>query len=297
MWFIFTLVSIFSWGTADLFYKKSSNPKDPYSHLRIVIMVGSVMGIHALYTLLFTDISYDPMNIIRYLPVSSMYILSMTIGYIGLRYIELSVSSPIMNSSGAIASLLTFIFLGQVMTGVQFFAVAVISVGILLLSIFEKRAADLDRIKHKEKVDRKYQIGALAILLPILYAIIDGLGTFADAFILDKVMSENQANTSYELTFLICAILAAFYLLVVKKKSFNLFEERTKGYAAIFETIGQFFYVYAIAGNAIIVSPLISSYSIVSVILSRIFLKEKLTKAQYWVIAAIMVGIFILGFE
>ena len=286
MWFIFTLISIFSWGAADLFYKKGTDPKDPYSHLRIVIMVGSVMGIHAIYTLLFTGISYDP-----------MYILSMTIGYIGLRYIELSVSSPVMNSSGAIASLLTFVFLGQVMSGMQFFAVAIISVGILLLSIFEKRAADLDRIKHKEKVDRKYQIGALAIILPILYAVIDGVGTFADAFILDKVMSENQANTSYELTFLICAILAAFYLIVVKKQSFKLFEERTKGYAALFETFGQFFYVYAIAGNAIIVTPLISCYSIVSVILSRIFLKEKLTKGQYWVIAGIMVGIFILGFE
>ncbi|MCA9766514.1 MAG: EamA family transporter [Carnobacterium sp.] len=297
MWFLFTLVAIFSWGAADLFYKKGSNPKDPYSHLRIVIMVGSVMGIHAIYTLLFTGITYDPMNIIRYLPVSSMYILSMTIGYIGLRYLELSISSPIMNSSGAIASLLTFIFLGQVMTGIQFFAVALISVGIILLSVFEKKAADLDRLQHKKKVDRKYQIGALAIALPILYAIIDGLGTFADAFILDKVMSENQANTSYELTFLICAILAAFYLIVIKKQSFNLFEERTKGYAALFETFGQFFYVYAIAGNAIIVTPLISSYSIVSIILSRIFLKEKLTKAQYMVIAVIMVGIFILGFE
>ncbi|WP_414840367.1 EamA family transporter [Carnobacterium sp. TMP28] len=297
MWFLFTLVAIFSWGAADLFYKKGSNPKDPYSHLRIVIMVGSVMGIHAIYTLLFTDISYDPMNIIRYLPVSSMYILSMTIGYIGLRYLELSISSPIMNSSGAIASLLTFIFLGQVMTGIQFFAVALISVGIIFLSILEKKAADLDRLKHKKKIDRKYQIGALAIILPILYAVIDGLGTFADAFILDKVMSENQANTSYELTFLICAILAAFYLIVIKKQSFNLFEERTKGYAALFETFGQFFYVYAIAGNAIIVTPLISSYSIVSIILSRIFLKEKLTKAQYMVIAVIMVGIFILGFE
>ncbi|MEG0443426.1 MAG: DMT family transporter [Carnobacterium sp.] len=297
MWFVFTLISIFSWGAADLFYKKGTNPKDPYSHLRIVMMVGLVMGIHAFWTILFTDISYDPMNIIRYLPVSSMYILSMTIGYIGLRYIELSVSSPVMNSSGAIASLLTFIFLGQVMTGLQFFAVALISVGILLLSIFEKREADLDRMRYKEKIDRKYQIGALAIILPILYAIIDGVGTFADAFILDKVMSENQANTSYELTFLICAILAGIYLIGIKKQSFNLFEERTKGYAALFETFGQFFYVYAIAGNAIIVTPLISCYSIVSVILSRIFLKEKLTRSQYLVIAGIMVGIFILGFE
>jgi drug/metabolite transporter (DMT)-like permease len=55
--------------------------------------------------------------------------------------------------------------------------------------------------------------------------------------------------------------------------------------------------VFAISANAVIVAPLISSYSMVSVILSRIFLKEKLTAKQYAVIAMIMVGIFILGFE
>jgi EamA domain-containing membrane protein RarD len=34
----------------------------------------------------------------------------------------------------------------------------------------------------------------------------------------------------------------------------------------------------------------------VSVILGRIFLKEQLTKAQYFFIALVMLGIFILGF-
>jgi drug/metabolite transporter (DMT)-like permease len=38
------------------------------------------------------------------------------------------------------------------------------------------------------------------------------------------------------------------------------------------------------SSNAIIAAPLIASYSIFSVILSRIFLKEKLSKAQYAVI-------------
>ena len=39
-----------------------------------------------------------------YLPVSVLYILSMTLGYVGLRYIELSISSPICNSSGALVA-------------------------------------------------------------------------------------------------------------------------------------------------------------------------------------------------
>ena len=297
MWFLFAIVSVLAWGTADLFYKKGSDPKDKYSYLKIVIMVGAVMGIHAMYVLLTSGVVYEPRNMITYLPVSALYILSMAVGYAGLRFLELSISSPVQNSSGAISGLLTFIFLGQSMTGIQFFAVGLITVGVILLSVFEQRFAEAERKENKEMVDRKYKYGAIALLFPLGYALIDSLGTFADAWVFDRGMDEMQANISYELTWLIVAVLAWVYLVWVKKETFALRDQKDRGLAAIFETLGQFFYVFAISANAVIVAPLISSYSMVSVILSRIFLKEKLTAKQYAVIAMIMVGIFILGFE
>ena len=297
MWFLFAIVSVFAWGTADLFYKKGSDPKDKYSYLKIVIMVGAVMGIHAMYVLLTSGVVYEPRNMITYLPVSALYILSMAVGYAGLRFLELSISSPVQNSSGAISGLLTFIFLGQSMTGIQFFAVGLITVGVILLSVFEQRFAEAERKENKEMVDRKYKYGAIALLFPLGYALIDSLGTFADAWVFDRGMDEMQANISYELTWLIVAVLAWVYLVWIKKETFALRDQKDRGLAAIFETLGQFFYVFAISANAVIVAPLISSYSMVSVILSRIFLKEKLTAKQYAVIAMIMVGIFILGFE
>ncbi len=297
MWFIFAIVSVLAWGTADLFYKKGSDPKDKYSYLKIVIMVGAVMGIHAIYVMLTSGVVYDPINMITYLPVSALYILSMAVGYAGLRFLELSISSPVQNSSGAISGLLTFIFLGQSMTGIQFFAVGLITVGVILLSVFEQRFAEAERKENKEMVDRKYKYGAIALLFPLGYALIDSLGTFADAWVFDRGMDEMQANISYELTWLIVAVVAWVYLVWFKKEKFALRDQKERGLAAIFETLGQFFYVFAISANAVIVAPLISSYSMVSVILSRIFLKEKLTAKQYAVIAMIMVGIFILGFE
>lgn len=297
MWFLFAIVSVLAWGTADLFYKKGSDPKDKYSYLKIVIMVGAVMGIHAMYVLLTSGVVYEPRNMITYLPVSALYILSMAVGYAGLRFLELSISSPVQNSSGAISGLLTFIFLGQSMTGIQFFAVGLITVGVILLSVFEQRFAEAERKENKEMVDRKYKYGAIALLFPLGYALIDSLGTLADAWVFDRGMDEMQANISYELTWLIVAVLAWVYLVWIKKETFALRDQKDRGLAAIFETLGQFFYVFAISANAVIVAPLISSYSMVSVILSRIFLKEKLTAKQYAVIAMIMVGIFILGFE
>lgn len=109
-------------------------------------------------------------------------------------------------------------------------------------------------------------------------------------------MPEDQANMSYELTFFMVALLLWAYLELVKHERVLVFSERAKGLAAIFETVGQFFYVGAIASNAIIVAPMIASYSIVSVLLGRIFLKEKLSAKQYIVILMIMIGIAILGF-
>lgn len=299
MWFTFSLLTALAWGGSDLFSKMGTNPKDKYSHWRMIIMVGLVMGIHGFLYMIIKKVDYDPINMLKYLPVAFLYILSMIFGYAGLRYIELSVSSPICNSSGAVTALLCFFILKQTMTALQLVAVVLICIGIILLSWLEKKKEDKARLLTGEQVQKKYQMGFLAILLPILYCIIDGLGTFADAIVLDEkeYLSEIDANLSYEFTFFICAVGALIYITLIKKQKFNLWKERTKGMAAVCETAGQFTYVFAMADNAIVAAPMIASYSIFSVLLSRIFLKEKLNVKQYLVIAMVMVGIAILGME
>ncbi|MGX7030305.1 EamA family transporter [Vagococcus zengguangii] len=299
MWFIPAIITVLAWGTADLFYKKGNDPKESHSALRTVIMVGLVMGLHAiLYMMVYQGVKFDWLNLVKYLPVSFMYILSMAIGYKGLRYIELSVSSPISNSSGAVSALLTFLFLGGSMTKMQFLAVALISIGIFLLSIFEKQEADAELAAEGTVVDKKYRKSAMAIIFPILYCLIDGMGTFLDGYYLEtkQFMSEDQALISYEMTFLFVGLACWAYLKFVKGESIVFPKEKNRLLAASFETLGQFFYVGAIASNAIVVAPLISSYSIISVLWSRLFLKEKLSVKQYLVIAMIMVAIAILGF-
>ena len=143
--------------------------------------------------------------------------------------------------------------------------------------------------------DRKYRFGAIAIILPILYCIIDGLGTFMDAYWLENILDEEQANLSYEFTFALCALCSYIYLAVIKKQKFSYLREGNFDAAAVCETAGQFTYVYALSANAIVAAPMIASYSVVSVLLSRIFLKEKLRLAQYAVIVMVLVGIAVLG--
>lgn len=295
MWLVFALITTIAWGAADLFYKKGAEPTDRYSHLKTSIMVGIVMGLHALAYMLINRISFDPFNLILYFPVSFLYILSMTVGYLGLRYIELSISSPIQNSSGAVTAILIFLFFGTRISVLETSSIVIITLGILGLAILE-RYYDKSAQALAPAERKKYSTGLFAILFPLLYCIIDGLGTFADAIYLDEMVliSEDQALLAYEFTFAIAA-LVCYLFLRAKKVSFNPFREKDKGIAALFETAGQFFYVFAMSDNSIIAAPLIASYSMVSVLLSRIFLKEKLRRAQYAAVTAVLIGILMLA--
>ena len=298
MWLVFTLVTTLLWGLAELFYKRGSHEERKYDHLRVCVMVGAVMGIHAIFTLLTSDINYDPMNLIAYLPVSMCYILSMACSFFGIRFIEESLADPIENTAGAMCSLLCVIFLGEKIAPMVWVAIGIILIGIIGVTKTES-SADVNR---KQKLGKK--LAVIAFAMPFCYAIIDALGSFLDIFFLEMETSpligiteeniELVANISYELTFAICGLIL-FIFMKLKQVRFELPKQKDKFAAAVCETAGQLTYVYAMSGNGAIAAPILSSVCVVSLLLSRIFLKEKLTKKQYLFISIIIVGILMLA--
>ncbi|MBP2966799.1 hypothetical protein J8385_19695, partial [Acinetobacter baumannii] len=72
MWFIPALIAVVAWGTADLFYKLGNNERDSNSAIKTTIMVGLVMGLHAIfYYGLYEKVDFQLHDLIVYLPVSS----------------------------------------------------------------------------------------------------------------------------------------------------------------------------------------------------------------------------------
>ncbi|MEG0020417.1 MAG: EamA family transporter [Oscillospiraceae bacterium] len=307
MWFFFTICTILMWSGSDLFSKMGSEPSDKLSHWKMLMAVGLVMGTHAIWQVTFGGVAYTPYNFLAYMPVSAMYIISMLFGYIGLRYIELSISSPICNSSGAAVAIMCFVFLKQTMPMLAFVAVVLISVGIFLLGLFEKLDMNKEKSSKGTGENRKYEKSVFAIIFPVLYMVIDAMGTFLDGLYFDFAMPEafyrgvtvdtveTVCNISYEFTFMIVGICAAIYVLGVKKEKLTVKRDKFKLIAACFETIGQFTYVFALSGNAIVAAPAIASYTIFSVLWSHIFLKEKLSRKQYVVVGMVLVGVVLLG--
>jgi drug/metabolite transporter (DMT)-like permease len=294
MWFVFTLITFLCWGIADLFYKLGN--KEEYSHIKTGIIVGLVMGIHAIIYLIVKDVDINIMDLLKYLPVSFFYISSMVIGYKGLRYLELSISSPIQNTSGVITSILLVIFFKETLNIPTIISFILIFIGIFILSLVEVKENKKKREEYR-KNNTKKKVIVLTILFPLVYCLLDGAGTFLDGIYLDKkeLINEDTALVAYEFTFLIYGIISYIYL-KIKHVSLNLFKEKSKISAAIFETAGQFFYVFAMSGNATISATVVGSYCILSLLLSRIFLKEKLSFIEYVAIFLVIIGIVILSF-
>ena len=254
MWFWLAIIALLCWSGSDLFSKIGCRDgRDKYNPLKMVIAVGVVMGLHAAYEIFVGGAVVTWHVIWTYLPVSLLYIGSMTLGYVGLRYIELSISSPICNSSGALVAVLCLITgtLDESITGSMRYLV----------------------------------IGAVALVC---------IG--ADSLVL-RTLDEDSANCAYELTFLAAAVICFIYVVVIKKDKLVFKAEAPKYAGALFETAGQFAYIYALADEAHVAlsAPIISAYCAASVLWSRIFLKEKLSWKHYVMIALVVIGIVMIG--
>ena len=311
MWFIFAVICLLGWGFADLFYKKSSDSADRHSHLKIAVWVGIVMGLTSAAILIFvpgTEFSFK--NLLIYSPASAMYILSMIIGYAGMRYLEISIVSPVQNASGAVSAIMMIIYfiaigkisdLGDEFDWISIAGIVAICVGMVLLAVIERKIA----LQDNPTAPKKFKTGAAALIFPLLYCLFDSLGTFADGVILDgesyfgikavsHEMSEWDVLVAYGFTFFAVAVVC-WIIMAVKGEVYNPVKDKNKAIAACFEEFGQIFYVFALADKPYYTAPIVASYCIVSVLLSRIFLKEKLTKKQYVCIFIIIAGIVAMG--
>lgn len=318
LYYFLSILALLCWSGSDLFSKIGTREQDKNSHWKVVFAVGSIMGLHFLITviggavidrtvgvdslpkiaasLLYTD--FKPIDFINYFPVAALYILAMVLGYIGLRYIELSISSPICNSSGALAFLLCVIFgifSTEDITVTAVIGILMITVGIIALGFVEQREDEEIKKARREKANRKYTKSILAFLLPISYLIIDALGTVGDEFIFaNSDITDYAANSAFELTFLLLAVFAFIWLKLVKKDTVfkgnkNLF------WGGLCETVGQVFYMAVMFSDFSVGMVIISAYCAISVLWSRIFLKEKMSWKHYAVIAMVISGIVILG--
>lgn len=160
----------------------------------------------------------------------------MTLGYLGLRYIELSVSSPICNSSGALVAVMTLVFLGgEDYSPLAIFAVLLVCVGAIGLGVVDATEDPELRAARQAEGNRKYAKSFLALALPVAYCLLDAAGTFADNRVIETLTAQAfdsgrfatldectkqvaaSANCAYELTFLFAAVVCFVYVVLIRR--------------------------------------------------------------------------------
>lgn len=302
MW-IFAVLTVLFWGTSDVIFKSVAN-KGRADELKLLALNGTVYGLVCLIYWGVTRAGINWAVLLKYLPIAAIYITSMLFYYKMLPHIKISIASPIANSSCLLTTVLCIVILKEVVAPVQAVAILMIVAALMVLSF--------DKSERTEKAGIKsYLIG---IGCAMIYFVLDGVGSFLDDAILsqdnsalaDKIfggtLGENEVIIAYGIFYLLVGVTA----LVVaahrhgRKEALDFrFVLDTKVLAGcLIETAGQFTYVFTYAqGDAAIFSPFIACFAMVSVILSHIFLRERLKLKQYVTVAMMLAGMFMLSIE
>ena len=164
MWLLSTSIAFFTWALVSIFYKITGKV-DEYTHLKTGVLVGLIMGGHALVYMIYKGLGINFMGVLKYLPISILYIASMIIGYRGYKFIEISIATPVENSSGVITALLFVLFFHEVYELPFYIAVVLIFIGIIGLSMIEVNENKGKRKKFLEKKDTKILLICSLILL------------------------------------------------------------------------------------------------------------------------------------
>lgn len=187
--------------------------------------------------------------------------------------------TPIDKTSIILTLILSSIFLNEKITEIKVFSIILILVGTLLTI---KR-------ENKNSKDNKW----------ILYAVLTAIFT-STTTILSKIGIENTNTslTTFLRTVIVLLLLTAITL--IKKKYKNIKKLNKKNYlyivlSGISTSLSWLFYFTSLSiGEASIVFPIEKLSLVVSIIVSCIFLKEKLSKKQILGIVIIVLGTSLL---
>jgi len=244
--------------------------------------------------IVYKGFGFDFRNIIKYFPIAATYLLSMFSYYHAMKRAKISLISPIVNCSCIITVLLSIIILKQNPSNIQLIGIVIVIFSLIMLSI---NKTPKDDSEEDTRVKPKISIYILALIFAFGYFVLDGTASFLDEAFLEGHMQDHDMIISHAIISLVLGIGCYIYL-KIKDKSYKIEVDKNKLIGSVFETMGEYTYIFAFAnGVASVISPFVATYSVVTIILSRIFLKEKLKKRQYIWIAIVLAGIVLLSIE
>lgn len=310
-WLFLTIFCIIMWGFTDIFLKKSLNISDPLSQYKTFIWIGLIMAPVGVIMMIYSYTLPDSIRLLRdnlyLIPLCICYVIAMFFGLLGTKHLAASIVSPLENIDGAIAAIILYFFflftdrthIIQKIGAVDIIGTVIIIIGIIFLGIHEHKLSKEEICYNAKK--KKHRLGALALIFPIIYNLVDAVSMVAMSITVSGEMDVSIPDIDFFffecVGFSLIAGIVWLYLLISKKHLYNPFkkDELLRCSAGIAETLGTMAFTFAVGINPILTAPITSSYCLVTIILARILLKERLTSKQYLSLMLLVIGIVLLG--
>ncbi len=279
---LFGLIAMFGWGLADFFAKKTVEKIGDFRTLFWTQIVGFIILTSA-YFVFAPQFNYTIGDIIIFALIGLLGSSAYLLFYRALKKGQVSILSPIQASWVVITVILSVIFLNEVLGNFQAITIAITILGIILVSFKYK---DLKRLKLKNLLpgvpEDLISMSLWGINFVIIGFLVSKFNWFIPIFFLRLFM----------IFFLLC-----FSSIKREKITFN---ERKVipwliliGVCDVSAFLG--FGLGVSSGYVSIVSPVAASFPLITIILARIFLKERLGINQKIGIVGIIIGLILLS--
>ena len=318
-WFLLIIACIILWSVTDVLYKASSPQNDPLSHYKTFVWIGIVMALAGGIMSTWSDTLLQSFKIIMedviyLIPLGVVYAAALFFGLLGKKHLPASIVSVLENTGGALVAIIIYYYYlltGYILPSYEFGAIDIVAtvsiiVGIILIGKEEQALFKKEIFLEEDK--KTHRLGALALFFPIIYTLIDVFSVAEIGGISgnDGIVGSGGGYLIPGIDFFVfecigIALISLFvwlYLLVVKKYLYNPFkqEEFIRCNAATGETFGTMTFIFAASIDPILTAPIASFHCILTIVLARLFLKERLTKKQYISLGLVVAGVILLAF-
>lgn len=278
---IFALTAFAAWGISNFFAKKIIDKTG--FEISMPVIHGSVfiLSIFQLFILQsHLDITIDQIFIVFVLVLLEFG------GYLALYFSynsgQISVVAPVAASYGIVTTIFSLLFLKENLSYFQIAALIIVFIGIVLIS---RNNSD----KTKFKLD-KGLIGAFLVML--------FFGLYFPLW--NLLINQEYWEVSFTLDKTFLFILSLVYAGVKLRANFTRKLKQSLGYTkvGIFEFIGFAAVTFGLSSttnSTAIITALSSAYPVLTILLSIIFLKEKLNRNKAIAIVLIITGIILVS--
>lgn len=279
------LIAMLGWGSGDFLAALSSrrigNLKTLFWMQITSFCIASIFFIINFQTFKLTAV---PQYLILLFMVALLQVTAYLSFYKGLEEGMISVVSPIGSTFALVTTILSIVFYGEQLNSHQVLAIVVVFIGIFLVSTNIKELLGVKKLSFLKGVrDALIAMLGWGISLFLIVPASKALGWFLPVYIF-----------KFFVLFLIITVFLFKKQIFKIKKQFNIVLLLLA--VGIFDISAFFGYSLGVSSEyASIVAPISGAFAMITVLLARLFLKEKLVPNQIIGILAIVLGIIIIN--